>query len=374
MIKKLSYVCSLVAAVLVLTSAKTDKAVAKYDAAMEKAVKELHCVGLQTAIIKDKGISFSKAYGLSDIASNTAMTTSNAFKVGFCGRVVVPIAIYQLAEQKKLSLKDDISNYLGFELRNPDCPDVPITINHLLKQLSTLSDAEGHSEGLKSIANLKSDDPNFANLWGNGKPGVTFNKFTKGSNILAAVVEKVSGQRFDEYAQEHIFAPLGIKASYAPEDFESGVLATSYKYNAGEFAPYKQYKKHSREGYVLGESTFKMRVNNDLLISAEDIAKILLTIVNNGYCPLTKATIFSEETAAKMLKPNKSNKRSGCCSISTKWAEGVLFYNASGAFGGTSGVWGFDPATKTGFVTITNGVAEEGFQKEVREIFIDTIL
>lgn len=359
---------------LVLTSAKIDKAVAKYDTAMEKVVKEFHCVGLQTAVIKDKSIAFSKAYGLSDIASNTPMTASNAFKVGFCGRVVVPIAIYQLAEQKKLSLKDDISKYLGFELRNPDCPEIPITITHFLKQLSTLSESDGHSKSLKSIANLKADDPDFANLWGNGKPGVTYNKFVKGTIILAAVVEKVSGQRFDEYAQEHIFAPLGIKASYSPHDFESGVLATSYKYNAGEFTPFKLYKKYNREDYVLGDSIFKMRVNNDLMISAEDLAKILLTIVNNGYCPLTKATIFSDETAAKMLKPNKSNKRSGCAGITTKWVDGVLFYYATGAFGGTSGIWGFDPATKTGFVTITNGVAEEDFQKEVREIFIDTIL
>ncbi len=370
MIKKFAFACSLVAAMLVLTSAKSNKSVVKYDEAVQDIIKEYNCVGLQTAVVKEGKIVFTKAYGVKDLESGEAMTTSNIFKVGLCGRVVVPIAIFQLVENKMISLKDDVSKYLGFELRNPSYPDIPITIQHLLRQVSTLTDADE----FKSIDNLRSTDPAFASLWADGKqPGKDYCKCNSGFVVLAAIVEKVTGERFDEYAQKYIFGPLHIKASYTPTDFTDGDFVKSYTYSNGEYVHYKKmYRVYNRENYVPGVSTFKLRVKNDLMISAEDLSKIILTLANNGHCPLYKVALFSEETAERFLKPVKSQKRCSGINTSAKYVEGAIIYNSTGAWGGTTGMWAFDRDTKTGFVIMTNGTAKEGFNTSAREAFIES--
>lgn len=371
MIKKIAFACSIAVAVLVLTSAKPDKSIARYDSAVQAVMADNGCIGVQTAVIKGSKLIFSKAYGVKNLETGEPLTTANIFKVGLLGRVLVPIAIYQLYDNKMLSLKDDISKYLGFELRNPDFPDKPITITNLLLQNSTLTD---EAKSWKSIENLKSTDPDFNSLWGNGTPGSTYNKCTKGFIILAAIVEKITGLTFEEYAKEYIFKPLQIKASYSPADFEAGDFALSYAFKNGEFKEYNQYKKYNRDNYVPGESTFKMRVKDDLMISAEDLSKIIMTVANKGLCPLYKVRLYSEAASAIFLKPVKSNKRCRGINITTKWVEGMSIYYATAAWGGTNGIWGFDPETGEGFVAITNGVETKDFQKAMREAWVDNFL
>lgn len=374
MIKKLTFVCSLAAAFLLFTSAKPEKSIGTFDSAIQDYFDEAECVGMSVSLFSGNKIIFSKAYGVKDLETEEPMQTSNVYKVGLSGRCLASIAIYQLVDAGMISTKDDISKWLGFEVRNPNYPDIPITVNMVLKQTSSLKE----NKDLKSISDLKEGSYVYENIWGKYKPGA-YTKFLTGATILAAIVEKASGDRFDDYVKKYIFEPLKINAGYLNSDFQDGERVSSYLIkNGSQIKTNKYIYKAAKvnENYVLGESTFALGVNRNLMISSEDMSKILLTMINGGVCPMYKTRILSEKSVDLLLKPNKSNKRSAFSSIVSKDREGVLFYNANGNWNGTLDFWAFDPESKLGCVVFCNGIRNaekyKDFAKEARSIFVNT--
>ena len=352
MLKKLSFVCSLAAAFVLFTSAKPEASIASYDAAIKEYIESAEAVGLSTAVFSGNKIIYTNAYGMKDVENETPLAAGNVFKVGLSGRVLVSIAVYQLVDAGVLTTKDDISKWLGFEVRNPKYPDTPISIGMLLKQTSSLKD----SKEFTSIADLRAESG--ANIWSKNKP-LTYSKSYNGFVVLAAIVEKATGLRFDEYVKTYIFEPLKINASYISTDFGSGEKASAYYLKkSGEFQKTNKliYKNPKLEGYVPGETTVKLKVNRNLMISAEDMAKILLTIVNDGVCPLYKVRLLSEKSAQLLTKPTKSGKRSAAGAVSTKKVEGATLTYSSGSWNGHQSYWIFDKEQKLGIVVYTNGL------------------
>lgn len=367
MFKKLTFVCALAAAFVLFTSAKPSPA-AKFDKEVSAIVKDMNVVGLSTAVVSGNKIVFTKGYGVKNLETQEPMTTDAYFKIGYCGRVLVPIAIFQCYDSGLINLSDDVSKYLGFELRNPEYPDDKITISHLLKQTSSLMDAKEW----KSLADL--NGAKFDDLWNDAKPGAKYKKCNKGFVILAAIVEKVAGVSFEEYAKQYIFAPLQINASYTPSDYKD-VRVASYSYKDGEYKRNKSiYKNPEKENYVLGESTQKLGATTNLTINTEDMAKIVLTLMNNGECPLTKVRLYSEATSEKFLKPNKAMTRCSGISISTKEVNGTNLYYSTADSNGTKAVFAFDPVTKVGFFAVSNGANDGDFNKEMRAAFAAAFL
>jgi len=363
MFKKFAFVCSLAAAFVLFTSAKPSTPVAKYDKAVKSIIKDMDVVGLSTTVVSGNKVIFSQAYGVKNIDTKEPMTTNAYFRAGLCGRILIPIAIFQCLDNGLLNLKDDVSQYLGFELRNPAYPEIPITISMLLKQTSSLMDAKEW----KTVTDLKNTD--MEGLWNDSKPGVKYKKCSKGYVVLAAIVEKVTGVNFEEYAKAYIFEPLQINASYTPSDYKA-VRVTSYSYKDGDYAVNKSnYIKKKIEEYTIGESTNKMGTTSLLMINMEDMAKIVMTMMNNGECPLTKTRLYSEASSEKFLKPNKANTRGAGISISTKTVEGVNIYTSTAEHMGTKVVWAFDPVSKFGFVAACNGANNKEWMTEMRKAF-----
>lgn len=366
MFKKFAFVCSLAAAFVLFTSAKPSP-VAKYDKEVSSIIKDLDVVGLSTAVVSGNKIIFSKAYGVKNIDTQEPMTTDAYIKAGLAGRVIIPMAIFQCVDNGLINLKDDVSKYLGFELRNPDYPDTPITISMLLRQNSSLMDAKGW----KDITDLK--DGNLEGLWNDAKPGAKFKKCNNGYLILAAIVEKVAGVNFEEYAKAYIFGPLGIDASYTPGDYKD-VRVAGYYYKDGEYKRSSLYKKEKIENYVIGETTAKMCPTTHLMITTDDMAKVILTILNNGLCPVTGKRLYSEAASAQFLKPNKANTRCAGISISTKVIDGVNLYFGNSTQKGTYVVYAFEPVSKVGFFAACNGASSKEWPTEMREAFAKAFL
>jgi len=363
MLKKLAFVCTIAAAFVLFTSAKPSPA-KKFDKEVTAMVKDMDAVGMTTTVVSGNKIIFTKAWGVKNLETQEPLTTDTYFRAGLVGRTIIPMAIIQCYDNGLLDLKDDVSKYLGFELRNPNYPDVPVTISMLLKQNSSLMDANG----FKSLDDLK--NPELEGLWSDSKPGAKYKKCSKGFVILAAIVEKATGVPFEEYAQSYIFGPLGIDASYTPSNYKDNRVA-SYVYKDGQYEKSKTvYTKKKIEDYTIGESTFKMGTTSMLMIKPDDMAKIVLTLMNEGECPLTKTRLYSKAASEKFLKPNKANTRCLGIGVTTKAVEGATLYYTSGIHNGTYVYFTFDPAAKLGIVAFTNGVNNKDWVKEMRDAYI----
>lgn len=364
MFKKLAFVCSLAAAFVLFTSAKPSPA-AKYDKTVTSIVKDMDVVGLTTAVVSGNKVIFTKAYGVKNLETQEPMTTDTYFRVGYCGRVLVPIAIFQCYDNGLLSLKDDVSKYLGFDLRNPEYPEIPVTISQLLKQTSSLMDAKEW----KTIADLKNS--NMEGLWNDAKPGAKYKKCNKGFVVLASIVEKVTGMPFDQYVKTYILDPLQIDASYVAGNYKDN-RAASYSYKDGEYKRSKSiYKNPEMENYVAGETTFKLGVTSNFTVNSDGMAKLVMTMMNGGECPMTKVRLYSEATSEKFLKPNNAGTRCSGLLVSAKDVSNTNIYYTTAASNGTSAVFAFDPITKIGFFAVCNGTASKDFNKEMRAAFVE---
>lgn len=156
---------------------------------------------------------FRKGYGLADLELGVKVEPDMIFRLGSITKQFTAVAVLMLAEQGKLSLQDEIGKYL------PAFPtgDKQVTIEHLLT----------HTSGIKSYTNMeewlamwrKDMTPQEIIDLSKGKPlefnpGERWNYNNTGYVMLGAIIEKVSGQTYEEFIKTHIFTPLGMNHSH----------------------------------------------------------------------------------------------------------------------------------------------------------------
>src|SRR3546814_6271887 len=134
-------------------------------------------------------------------------------RIASISKLVTAIGVMRLVEAGKLDLYADAGELLGFPLRNPAFPDTPITLRLLLSHRSSLTDAAGYWQTplggrLRDIL----DDPG---AWDTGHaPGSYFRYTNLNFPLIAQVMERASGERFDRLMHRLVLRPLGIQGCF----------------------------------------------------------------------------------------------------------------------------------------------------------------
>ena len=181
---------------------------------------------------KDGEPQLTHAWGLADAATNTPNTLDTKFNIGSINKFMTKTAIAQLAEAGKLSPDDTIRKHL------PDYPSPvadKITIQQLVDHRSGLGDIFGDRYDAAPPSRLRelSDFlPLFAHEPLQFEPGTSQRYSNAGYIVLGLIIEKVSGQKYRDYVQQHIFAPAGMKDSgFYAVDEQVANRATGYTLN-----------------------------------------------------------------------------------------------------------------------------------------------
>ena len=159
------------------------------------------------------GVTAVDARGHADIATGRAVTADDPVRVASISKLVVAIGAMRLVEDGLLDLDADVSDTLGWPLRHPRWPDTPITLRMLLSHRAGLTDAAGYwqvplGEDLRPLL----DDPR---AWdAQHAPGSFFRYANLGFPLVAAAMERATGERFDLLMQRLVLQPLGIEGCY----------------------------------------------------------------------------------------------------------------------------------------------------------------
>lgn len=150
--------------------------------------------------------------GLADIAADRPVTPDDPVRVASISKLVTAIAVLRLVDAGTLDLDADVSQLLGWRLRHPRFPDVPITLRMLLSHRTGIVDGVEYvlpldAELAPVLADAKAWDAVHA-------PGTWFAYANLNLPVVASVVERATGERFDRAMQRLVFAPLGIEACY----------------------------------------------------------------------------------------------------------------------------------------------------------------
>ena len=164
-------------------------------------------------IAKDGEPVLSRAFGLADIASKTPNTMDTKFNIGSINKLFTKTAIAQLAEAGKLSPDDTIRKHL------PDYPSPvadKITIQQLVDHRSGLGDIFGDRYDAAPPAKLRelSDFlPLFADKPLQFEPDKGQGYSNAGYIVLGLIIEKLTGEKYRDYVQHHVFDPAGMKST-----------------------------------------------------------------------------------------------------------------------------------------------------------------
>jgi CubicO group peptidase (beta-lactamase class C family) len=215
-----------------LTKADLD---AWLDGYMPYALQSGDIPGAVVTVVKDGKILTSRGFGFADVAKNKAVDPEKTlFRPGSVSKLVTWTAVMQQVEQKKLDLDTDVNTYLDFKI--PARNGAPVTLRQIMTHTA------GFEEQAKDI--IFYDTTKIKSLGDGLKAWVPNRIFDAGttpaySNYATAlagyIVERVSGEKFDDYVERHVFTPLGMKSASFRQPLPAALVPhMSVGYKAGK--------------------------------------------------------------------------------------------------------------------------------------------
>ncbi|MGZ8361555.1 MAG: serine hydrolase domain-containing protein [Allosphingosinicella sp.] len=157
-------------------------------------------------------ITASGASGLADRGAGRALTIDDPVRIASISKLVVALGVMRLVEQGRLDLDRDVSDSLGWRLRNPAFPDRPITLRLLLSHTSSLRDGVDYAVPLGTGLREALADP--AGFDAEHPPGAFFRYSNLNYPVIAAAMERGTGDRFDHLMARLVLGPLGLDACF----------------------------------------------------------------------------------------------------------------------------------------------------------------
>lgn len=152
------------------------------------------------------------ARGVADRRTRRHVTADDPVRIASVSKLVATLGVMRLVEAGKLDLDRDVGDYLGWPLRNPAFPDRPITLRLLLGHRSSLTDDADYIVPLGDRLRDRVADPR---AWDHAHPpGSYFRYVNLNFPVVGSVVERVTGDRFDQAMRRLVFAPLRIDACF----------------------------------------------------------------------------------------------------------------------------------------------------------------
>ena len=330
---------------------------------LETIMSNHQAVGLAVVAVKDGAVVYSNTLGYKDKEAGTPWEETDVLRIASISKSFTATGILQLVEQGKLDLDTDVSDIMGFEIRNPKYPETPITVRMLLSHISSMSDANGYF----SFDYLnRSTSPTWEKAWNDYEPGSKYQYCNLGYNTLGAILEKVSGERFDQYIANHILKPLGVYANHNVHVLDSTRFVNIYSYNRRDSSQTRSDAYPSvaaaLENYTMGYSTAVFSPTGGLKISAADLAKVMMMHMNQG--TLNGIKILDSTSSALMQSEitttNYEGERYGMALLRTNdLLQGHRLVGHDGLALGAHTSMFWHPEKKFGFVVMTNGCSDK---------------
>lgn len=369
--------------------------------AFAKIATDLSATSLSVIIREPDGSKRFFANGYASVEEKRLADERTIFRIASISKIEVALCFMKQVELGKADPDEDISRYLGYRLRNPHFPDIPITAAMLMTQSSSVldgdnEDAPAHHDGKGyegtngrdfpvSLERLLTD-PTYEyyteRTWGDYKPGTVFHYSNFGAGILACVVERLTGKLFTDVVREVILSPLGMDASFRADEIK----------HPEDLGDYYEVRKHegvvtrtlSRTGASFIKTVYpKFAIGENyrgpaggLFTSLCDLAKIMDVFLDRGM--YGEERVFSSETIDRMeqihfIGNDERDYRAKGYQLKVSDAFGLVLRGHTGGAYGITSTFFFNPENDFGVLMIANGSLESHVIPEFSEIFRQVI-
>jgi len=251
------------------------------------AIAKGNIAGGVVVVVKDGQVLLEKGFGYADVEKKKPVDPeATLFRPGSISKLFTWTAVMQLVEQGKIDLDADINQYLDFKI--PPGPD-----GEPIRMRDVMTHTAGFEEAVKEL--ISEDPSTLVPLGDTVKRWVPVRIFKAGTmpaysnyatGVAGYIVERVSGQTFDDYLDQHIFKPLGMAHASFRQPLPKSLMA-------GMAQGYE-----NATGKPMGYELINLSPAGALAATGADMAKFMIAHLQNG--ALGDQRILSEETAKKM--------------------------------------------------------------------------
>jgi CubicO group peptidase (beta-lactamase class C family) len=347
-------------------SAQSDQA----EAGIKTIMEQSKVMGLSVAVVKNNKIIYTHSFGYKNFETKEPLTDECLFRIASISKSFSATSVMQLIEKKKLSLQTDLSELVGFKIRNPTYPETVITLEMALSHLSSINDSQGYFT-LDAINPAK--NPNWASCYNAYEPGTQYQYCNLNFNMVGTIIEKISGERFDQYVKHHVLDPLNIYGGYCVDSLDKSRFASIYEYNkdSAKFIPSPMaYAPRSAEiaNYTMGYTTPIFSPTGGMKISATGLANYMIMHSKQGKAGGVR--IISRKSAAAMQTARSAEEGYGLAILTAdNLIAGKTLKGHTGVAYGLFSAMFFQPKEKFGIVVISNGcdsTYDKGFNSVIR--------
>lgn len=334
-------------------SPKVAQSVADLREQLEKILQETHTPGASVAIVRRDGPEWVAGLGKSNVAANQAVTDETLFRIASVSKGFVSLSILKLVNEGRLSLDDPVRKLvpeIWFENRW-EATD-PVRVVDLLEHTTGwadlhLRDYAKDAKGMTLREGLDYDPHSRISRW---RPGTRMAYCNSGPWVAAYIVEKITGQSFEDYVTQNLFVPIGMKtATY----FEQPSPQLTTLYHSDGKTPYPYWNILDRPSGAINAS-------------AKDMAAYVQFYLNRGAVDeaqiVPAASIERMETPTRTWQAQEGLKAGYGLSNYTSVYDGFVYHGHSGGGPGLTEM-GYMPEYGVGYSYSINADNAEAFRK-----------
>ncbi len=245
--------------------------------------------GLAVAVTQDDRTIHLGGYG--EAAPGVPMTAETPMMVGSVSKSFTAVAVLELVEQGLVNLDAPVQDYIAFTTADPQQAS-QVTVRHLLNHTSGLTD-----RGFPGLWDLSQDTPAertraLSSARPTAAPGTEYHYFNPNYEVLADLVETVSGQGFDQFLQDEVLAPLALQNTTSVVRAEDAQIVRP-ALAQGHLSVFAQPVAYEAEGYVAG--------SGGVVTTAADMARWLK--FHTGHPEVGQTPVLTPELLAQSHDP-----------------------------------------------------------------------
>lgn len=306
------------------------------------------------ALVNQEGPVWVEGLGKADREKGIDADEETMFRIASTSKIFVSLAILKLQEQGKLSLKDRVRALVPeIEFENAWEKTDPILVEHLLEHTTGWDDIHlpERIAGKPEISLKQGLDYHPHSRISKWVPGTRMAYANTGPAVAAYIVEKISGQPFEEYVKENFFGPMGMETM-------TYFLSNDYRHKGATL--YKEGKPHDYWHTI-------MRPSGSINASPNDMARMLQLFIRRGR--VKSARLISENSLKRMETPTttlgaKAGLKWGYgLGLYTSNYKGFTYYKHGGSIGAGKSDFSYLPEYGLGYSVQINSDNTEAIRK-----------
>ena len=335
------------------------------EATVDSLLQENNIPGAGIALVHQDSVIWSGGVGYADYEDKKPVTVNHLFRVGSISKTFVAMGIMQLVEEGKLSLDDKVQELVpSVEIKNPWKESDPVRVKHLLEHTSGFDDMHfsefyntQHDPNISLEKALSINPKSRVVRW---RPGTRYSYSNPGYAVAGFIIEKITGQSYEEYLRRSILKPLDMmQSSFAYSDSVKQEMVTGYK---GKYNPVEYQHIYLRPAGMLHSSP-------------ADMAKFVQLLLNDGSLDgqkiIADSLLSRMETTKTTLAAKHGFTKGYGLGITHSEMAGYPNLNHNGGIDGFLAQYMYFPEYDLGYVLLLN--SSNGFG-DIREAITKLLL